>query len=241
MSDISNEETIKAWSQVPVELVENFGDEGDATRKYLLNPTIFALLGDVSGRTILDAGCGQGYLCRLLAQRGAVVTGVEPAEAWYAYAQQRERADLLGIRYVQADLSTWSAQTEVFDVVIANMVFMDIPEYEPALRNCVRALKKGGKLIFSLLHPCFEESGSMWASKGFVEVRDYFRERPVKQSYGHFVHRPLGTYFNSVMQAGCVIQQVIEPQLDEAIAKHLQAERYVHVPGYIVIAVMKIT
>lgn len=239
MPDISNEDAIKAWSGLPTELVENFGDEGDFTRKYLLNPALFALLGDVGGKTILDAGCGQGYLSRLLARKGALVTGIEPAEGLYTYARSREQTERLGIRYLQADLSVWKPAPEAFDYVIANMVFMDIPDYLPALHNCVAALKQGGELIFSLLHPCFEEPGSAWTSKGFVEVRNYFQERVVAQKYGHFLHRSLSTYLNSVIQAGCSLQQIIEPQLDAALARSFHAERYAHVPGYIVIAAQK--
>lgn len=239
MSNINNADAIKASSTAPVELVEHFGEEGDATRKYLLNPALFALLGDVSGKAILDAGCGEGYLCRLLTRRGARVTGIEPADAWYAQAQRREQAEPLDIRYIQADLSRWNPTPETFDAVVANMVFMDIPDYLPALHNCVAALKQGGTLIFSLLHPCFEESGSAWAGKGYVETREYFQKRAVPQSYGHFVHRPLSTYLNSVIQAGCAIQQVLEPQMDEDVARSLRAERYNHVPGYIVIAAIR--
>ncbi len=62
MPDVSNTDNIKAYSQISRDTIEAFGDEGDLTRKYLLNPAIFALLGDVRGRAILDAGCGQGYL-----------------------------------------------------------------------------------------------------------------------------------------------------------------------------------
>ena len=240
MRDLTNAEVIQAWSEYPEQLIEGFGEEGDLIRKYLLNPTIFALLGEVRGKHILDAGCGQGYLCRLLARCGARVTGIEPAEAFIRYARRREESDPLGIQYVQADLSTWTPPPEPFDVVIANMVFMDIPDYEPALKNCVAALASQGGLIVSLLHPCFEETGSAWKEKGYVEVRDYFRERAVKQDYGYFIHRPLSTYLNSVMRAGCLLQRVIEPQLEQAIAELQHAERYRLVPGYIVIDAVRI-
>lgn len=239
MAEITNLDAIKEWSSVSQETVESFGDEGDFTRRYLLNPVIFELLGDAAGKTILDAGCGQGYLSRLLAKKGALVTGIELSEPWYSYALKREQAEQLGIRYIQEDLSTWSALPNTFDYAIANMVFMDIPDYLPALRNCILSLKSLGGLIFSILHPCFEEPGSVWKTKGYVEVRDYFQERAVKQTYDHFIHRPLSTYLNSVIQEGCTVQRVIEPRLDEAIAQHYQAERYSHVPGYIVIYAIK--
>lgn len=239
MVEITNADAIEAWSRLPREVVESFGDEGDFTRKYLLNPVIFDLVGDGSGKTILDAGCGQGYLSRLLARKGAIVTGVEPASPLCDYALQREHAEQLGITYLQEDLSTLSPMADMFDYVIANMVFMDIPDYLPALRNCISALKSNGGLIFSLLHPCFEESGSEWSKKHYVEVRDYFEERVVKQRYGYFVHRPLSFYLNSVIQEGCMLQKVIEPHLDDAIARQYDAERYGSVPGYIVIYATK--
>jgi hypothetical protein len=89
------------------------------------------------------------------------------------------------------------------------------------------------------LHPCFEEAGAAWKEKGYVEVRDYFRERAIKQTYGHFIHRPLGTYLNSVIAAGCTLQRIIEPQLEKTIAELHHAERYWSVPGYIIIFATK--
>lgn len=239
MEEITNADVISAWSAYPQNLIQDFGDEGDFIRRHLLNPVIFSLLGDVRDKTILDAGCGQGYLSRLLAKRGANVTGLEPAQAFYAYASRREQEERLGITYLQADLSSWSCSPNQFDYVIANMVLMDIPDYLPALSNCAAALRPSGGLLLSLLHPCFEETGALWNTKGFVEVRDYFRERPVQQQYGHFIHRTLSTYLNSVIQAGCTLQQIIEPQLEKTLAERSNAERYWAVPGYIVLFATK--
>ena len=241
MAELTNSDNIKGWSSASPEVVASFGEEGDVTRRYLLNPVIFGLVGPVAGKTVLDAGCGQGYLSRLLAKKGAVVTGVEPSEPWYTYAAEREQTESLGIHYVQADLSTWATQSNAFDCVIANMVLMDIPDYLPALRACITALKREGSLIVSLLHPCFEEPGSTWKEKGCVEVREYFQERAVKQTYANFIHRPLSTYLNSIIQEGCALQKVIEPQLNEAVAQQYQAHRYWHIPGYLVIHAIKST
>ncbi|HEY1350181.1 MAG TPA: class I SAM-dependent methyltransferase [Ktedonobacteraceae bacterium] len=240
MSAITNADAIKAWSQVPPERIATFGEEGDATRRYLLNPAIFRLLGDVREKLILDAGCGQGYLSRLLARRGARVTGIEPAHPWYLYAVQQEQSEPVGITYLQADLAQVQLTPGLFDAVIASMVFMDIPDYLPALRNCVAALKPAGTFVIALLHPCFEETGARWQHKGYVEVREYFREHEVEQTYGHFIHRPLGTYLNDIIEAGCVLRQISEPQLDEALACEQHSERYAQVPGYLLIAATKL-
>jgi len=240
VSEVTNADIIRAYSTIPQSAIENFGNQGDFTRRHLLNPVIFDLLDAVEGRVILDAGCGQGYLCRLLAAQGATVLGVEPSEAFFAYATRREQAERRGITYIQADLSTWIPPVDTCDAAILNMVLMDIPDYTPALVACVAALKPGGVLIVSLIHPCFEEAGEAWRSKGYVETRDYFRERAIAQTYGYFIHRPLGTYLNSIITAGCTLSHVIEPQLDRTVAERHGAERYWSVPGYLVIAATRL-
>ena len=97
MTDVTNADVIAAYAGIPRTLIEGFGDEGDMTHRYLLNPTIFSLLGDARDKAILDAGCGQGYLCRLLAKQGANVTGIEPSDGFYGYALDREqRLEQLG-------------------------------------------------------------------------------------------------------------------------------------------------
>jgi predicted TPR repeat methyltransferase len=59
-------------------------------------PAILALAGDVSGRRILDAGCGAGPLSAALRDRGAITTGFDGSPAMIALARERlgDDADL---------------------------------------------------------------------------------------------------------------------------------------------------
>ncbi len=50
-------------------------------------PHLLDLLGDVSDRVVLDAGCGEGYLARILAARGARVTGIDLSPRLIALAR----------------------------------------------------------------------------------------------------------------------------------------------------------
>ncbi len=238
MNILDNRAVIAAWAAATDHL-DDFGEEGDFTRQHLLNPAIFTLLGSVKGRAILDAGCGQGYLCRLLARRGARVTGVEPATPWYQTAVERERHDPLGITYLQADLSTLEAPGR-FDAVVANMVLMDIPAYEAAIHRCVAALVPGGDFIFSLSHPCFEEPSAAWAGKGHVAVSEYLAEYTIPQTFSPRFHRSLSRYLDHVLDAGCRLRRIVEPSLDEEWARLGPAyERNVHVPSVIVVHATK--
>jgi 2-polyprenyl-3-methyl-5-hydroxy-6-metoxy-1,4-benzoquinol methylase len=234
---LTNRENIRYYESMLPALIENFGDEGDFARRYLLNPVLFRLLGKVEDLKILDAGCGQGYLARLLAKRGAHVTGLEPTGVLINYAIERERRENLGINYLQADLSDSPQLAGNFHAVVSNMVLMDIPEYEKALANCLSLLEPGGSFIFSISHPSFENSHDDFMQKGFCEVREYFAEYLIKQDYGYRLHRPLSSYLNAVIRSGGSIKEIVEPRLDQAElpADFPDNERDLHVPSFIVI------
>lgn len=239
MGNPSNDEIIAAWSAAASAHADDFGDEGDEPRRLLLNPAIFALLGEPRGQRVLDAGCGQGYLARMLARRGAHVIGVEPAAGWYALAVARERAEPLGITYLQADLSTFCAADaglDPFDAVIANMVLMDIPDDAAAIRACVAALRPGGSLIVSLLHPCFEEETAAWERQGYVAVREYLADYALPQTFAVRFHRPLSRSLNLLSEAGCVLRRVVEPGLGgEFAGRGAWYDRNIRVPSYLIL------
>lgn len=240
MTNITNDENIRQWSNAPREFIKELGDNGDFARQFILNPVIFEMLGNFRGKTILDAGCGQGYLARLLAKHDALVTGIEPAEPFISYAIEQEQSQHLGIKYIQADLSTLDITLPAFDVVIVNMVLMDIPDYQNAIRNCLRLLRQGGSFIFSITHPCFEGSSSDYRAEGYLKIKEYFKEYEVKQRFGYAFHRPFSHYINTVIRSGATIIEVVEPQLDETHAQtKLEYERDLHIPSFVVIHAMR--
>ena len=235
----SNTDAIAAWSKMPREALAAFDPEGDFGRRTMLNPEIFRILGDVRGKRILDAGCGQGYLSRMLASRGALVVGIEPAEALYRYAIATEEQKHQGIRYVQADLAELPAFDEAFDIVVSNVVFESIPNWIVAVRRCVEVLRPGGLFLWTLEHPCFEDAEASWLSAGCVQVREYLKEYERPGTYAIDYHRPLSSYLNATIASGCQIVEVSEPGLDPALAtKDHQAA--VHVPSFVIVAARRL-
>ena len=235
MKSSSNQDNIDAWETYPQQKIVEFGDEGDFGRQQLLNPHLLRLMDNVLDKLLLDAGCGNGYLCRKLAKRGAIVTGLEPAKIFYDFAQQLEHDQPLGITYLQQDLSLYHAPHS-FDVVVSNMVLMDIPEYQSAMLNCIEALKPGGQFIFSLSHPCFENSSAEYHEHGHIKITEYLNPYSIKQDVGQRWHRPLSDYLNLIAHNDCYITEVVEPQLDSSITPTRKDH---HIPSYIIVAAQK--
>ena len=87
---------------------------------YYERPAILALAGDVTGRRILDAGCGSGPLFAALRERGAIVTGIDASAGMLELARRRLGADA-DLRV--ADLADpLPFPDDAFDDVIASLV-----------------------------------------------------------------------------------------------------------------------
>lgn len=213
--------------------------DGGFAKRHLLNPSIFRLLGDPRGSRVLDAGCGQGYLSRLLVARGAQVVGVEPAATLLAYAQEREQRLQQGIRYIQADLAALP-DLGAFDTVIASMVLCSIPEWRPAMKSCIQALRRGGLFVFTLSHPCFEMLAPSWSRYGFMKVDRYLSEYEMAGPNGPDFHRPLSAYLNELVRLGCILVEVAEPALASEALDDLDvgpgAEAYVELPNFVIVS-----
>lgn len=120
-----------------------------AFREHVERYTLFELLGDVGGKTVLDLACGEGFYTRLLSQAGArQVTGVDVSAAMIELAEAEERRQPLGCAYVCADAATFRPDGPV-DLVVAAYLLNYARTPRQLLRfcrSCHDALRPGGRL-----------------------------------------------------------------------------------------------
>jgi len=119
-------------------------------REHYEEHTIFHLLSDLTGRSVLDLACGEGIYSRKVKLRGAgSVVGVDVSPEMVALAEARERAQPLGVEYVVADVASLGAVGR-FDVVLASYLFNYARSAGELGRFCRVAfdnLKPGGVLV----------------------------------------------------------------------------------------------
>ena len=129
----------------------------DWTREELNNPAMFQMLGNLKGKKVLDLCCGEGYNTRMMAGKGARVTGIDFSKKMIKLAITAEKKERLDIEYFHSDAADLCAlKSASFDAAASFMALMDIEDYEGAIREVARVLKKDGRFVFAITHPCFE-------------------------------------------------------------------------------------
>ncbi|WP_378740839.1 methyltransferase domain-containing protein [Nocardia brasiliensis] len=118
---------------------------------YYERPAMLELAGDVSGRRILDAGCGSGPLFAALRDRGALMTGIDASTGMLELARRRLGTDA-DLRF--ADLASPLPFSDgAFDDVVASLVLHYLADWGPTLAELRRVLTPGGRLLVSVDHP----------------------------------------------------------------------------------------
>ena len=87
--ELDSKEVAEIWNENAVKFTQQYTDLGDSDREIILNPVIFESLGNIAGKSILDAGCGEGYLSRLLANKCKQVIAVDYSEEMLSIAKSK--------------------------------------------------------------------------------------------------------------------------------------------------------
>ncbi len=178
------------------------------------------LLGDVTGRDVLEMGCGAAQGARWLVAQGAHVTAFDVSAGQLAQSRVLDaRTGVPVPRLVQADAQALPFADAAFDLVAS--AFGAIPfvaDSAGVMREVARVLRPGGRFVFSVTHP------TRWAfpddpgTTGLTVSQSYFDRTPYVEADENGVatyvehHRTLGDRVREIVAAGLVLVDLIEPE-----------------------------
>lgn len=101
------------------------------------------------GEKILDLATGTGWTSRVVARRGADVTGVDIGADLIAAAQERAAAEGLNVAYGVGDAEHLPFEDGQFDAVISTCGVMFASRPEAAAAELARVCRKGGRIALT--------------------------------------------------------------------------------------------
>lgn len=181
-------------------------------------PVIRSMLPVLSGKRVVDLGCGFGWASRWMREQGATsVLGLDLSQNMV----DRAKADTkdASIEYRIADLDMLALPAETFDLAYSALTFHYVRDFDRLVHTIRQALVPGGQLVFTIEHPIYmaaahphwivgEDGRKTWPVNGYSiegERRtDWFVQGVVKH------HRTLANTLNTLIRAGFQISRVEE-------------------------------
>lgn len=223
---------------------ERAGDDGEAYKKYVLDPLMFKLVGDFKDKVVLELGCGNGYLApKLLEQAPEQIIMMDISEYNLRYAEAK--CSDPRVSFLQQDATEpWEAETAGVDIIYSNMMLNEVEDIVTPIQEAFRVLRSGGTFVFSVTHPAWDlfvyaQEKAGLPSKKIKDLGGYFRRGfakflmgsdsktnpSLKEKYGqefeveHY-QRPIADYFNRLIGAGFVVNRLLEPELTEELLEN---------------------
>jgi SAM-dependent methyltransferase len=199
-------------------------------------PAVLALLGDVTGKRVLDVGCGPGLYAEELVRRGARVVGIDQSPEMVRLARQRlgDRAEFL-VHDVAQPLG-W-AQDASFDLAVMALVIHHVDDRVGALREICRVLRPLGRLVLSTHHPTAD-----WRRRG----GSYFDTEVIEETWRRgwqvrYWRQPLTRTCEEFAEAGFWIERLAEPPPDPRMAEAYPDDyaKLLDEPGFVTFKLVK--
>jgi ubiquinone/menaquinone biosynthesis C-methylase UbiE len=198
---------------------------------YSARPFVMELCEPLKGCSILDIGCGEGYVGRELLKKGAAtIHGLDISEAMIAKAiEEKEKQVIENASYEVRDIRSLHDGEFQVDTVLAMFLFnyLNVPDTAEVMKKAYSQLKLGGHFIFSVPHPSlaflkqdkypfyFEKRGGYFSGRNILFPGEIWRRDGVAVGV-QCVHKTFEDYFTAMRYAGFInMPEVHELHINE--------------------------
>lgn len=193
-------------------------------------PILFQMLPDLTGRSVLDIGCGMGQHAKRYSDMGAEsVMGIDISEKMLAYAKEHNSADnIVYRRMAMEDIETIGRS---FDLVTSSLVFDYVEDFAGLMRKIHNLMKEDAKFVFSMSHPIVTAWDGVYdrytrtetGERLYANLRNYCVEGKRKVDWvvnGYeCYHRTVSSLINALIGAGFVIEECREAHISDDMRK----------------------
>jgi SAM-dependent methyltransferase len=184
----------------------------------LEKPVVLDLIGAVSGRRILDLGCGDAALGReVFAQGCRQYVGIDGSQNMVAAAREN-MAGTFG-EVILSTIEDWTYPPENFDLVVSRLALHYIEDIDTIFKKIYGTLKANGHFVFSVEHPVITSCARGWqtgTARTDWLVDNYFDTGLRITSWlGGEVkkyHHTVEGFFSALQQAGFVVEGLREAE-----------------------------
>jgi SAM-dependent methyltransferase len=236
--------------------VQQYLSRVDVGAAEVLFPALTHYVGDVTGKVILDYGCGDGQYSRILEMMGAAqVIGVDTSSNMIKEAIGADLASK--VQYYEVHENKLKPVSDCsIDIVVANMVFMMSSSKEDLAQSIMeiyRVLRPTGELIYCITHPAFIDREvydyrNVFGDDGFNYIKEgYSYTFVLKGKNGEEIdggfcdyHYSLSTYLRLTISTGfqlIAFEELSYP--DDVVIRHGIPEKYRKYPHSILMVVRK--
>ncbi len=179
------------------------------SRRLVTDAAILEAITSLDPRSILDVGCGEGWLCRAAQDRGIRAVGLDGSVALIEAAREAGAEEYHHIRYRDFAELAAALASETFDAAVFNFSLLD-EEIGPVLGHVAGVVRPGGSVVIQTVHPWAGRGDGPyadgWRTEDFAAIPAPFQE-PMPWYY-----RTLGSLADEFRDAGLAIHRLIEPR-----------------------------
>ena len=150
--DLSDAKIVDSWHTNAAPWTDAIRNDEIESRRLVTNAAIVDAVTERAPRSVLDIGCGEGWLARALAARGARVTGIDVVPALIDRARE-QRGGGADFRVLSYEALVAGELNETFDVAVANFSLIGEQSVDALVHAAPSLLIPGGVLIIQTLHP----------------------------------------------------------------------------------------
>jgi 2-polyprenyl-3-methyl-5-hydroxy-6-metoxy-1,4-benzoquinol methylase len=203
----------REWDAIAAVREEQVTSGRDHSANFVLAPAILNELSKV--RTLVDIGCGTGWLTERAAEHADITVGIDPSEESIAIG--RKHHDAVGVTYYAESIEAYALRGAKFDLAISNMAASSAPDLHAFFSASREILKKDAFFIFTIPHPFFWPLYRGYAShpdfdyqKSFAVEGEFKIQNEASDVLTTHFHHPLATYVDDLSHAGFRIESTKE-------------------------------